>query len=339
MYCISVPAFAELPLTAAREKLIMTKSIALLLCFLSTAAAWAQSVNSPAAGTSIAIVQSAAMPTPAPVAPTNPASAQSATTPVYEVFAIRYASIPDFPVNALIAGADPARKLSIAMTIWVIRGNGRVILVDSGFYRPQFFKQFKVDGFLKPSDAVAQSGITPAIKAEDVTDVVITHMHWDHADGMDLFPNARIWLQKDEYTYYTGEAWQQPRTHGGIDPDDVLAAVKLNLAGRVRLVNGDAQEIFPGITCYTGGKHTFQSQYVGVNTRAGTVILASDNMYLYENLEKHAPIAQTLDAASNLRAQDRMKQLAASPRLIVPGHDPAVFEKFPKVSERAVRIE
>jgi glyoxylase-like metal-dependent hydrolase (beta-lactamase superfamily II) len=255
--------------------------------------------------------------------------------PVYEVFAIRYASIPDFPVNALIAGADPSRKLSIAMTVWLVRGNGRNILVDSGFYHPQFFKSFKVDDFMKPSDAVAQAGVKP----EEITDLIITHMHWDHADGMDLFPNARIWLQKDEYTYYTGEAWQQPRTHGGIDPDDVLAAVKLNLAGRLSMVNGDAQEILPGITVYTGGKHTFQSQYVGVNTRAGTVVLASDNMYVYENLEKHAPIAQTLDAASNLRAQDRMKQLAASPRLIVPGHDPAVFEKFPKVSERVVKIE
>jgi glyoxylase-like metal-dependent hydrolase (beta-lactamase superfamily II) len=257
------------------------------------------------------------------------------TKPVYEVFAIRYASIPDFPVNALVTGADPSRKLSIAMTVWLVRGNGRNILVDSGFYRPQFFKNWKVDDFAKPSDAVAQAGVKP----EEITDVIITHMHWDHADGMDLFPNARIWLQKDEYTYYTGEAWQQPRTHGGIDPDDVLAAVKLNLAGRLSMVNGDAQEILPGITCYTGGKHTFQSQFVGVNTRAGTVVLASDNMYLYENLEKHAPIAQTLDAASNLRAQDRMKQLAASPRLIVPGHDPAVFEKFPKVSERVVKIE
>jgi glyoxylase-like metal-dependent hydrolase (beta-lactamase superfamily II) len=270
-------------------------------------------------------------------------AAPTTAKPVYEVFAIRYASIPDFPVNALVSGADAQRKLSIAMTIWLIRGNGRNILVDSGFYRPQFFKQFKVEGFLKASEAIAQPGITsvgqPALTPEDITDVVITHMHWDHADGMDLFPRARIWLQKDEYTYYTGEAWQQPRTHGGIEPDDVLAVVKLNLAGRVSLVNGDAQEIFPGITCYTGGKHTFQSQFVGVNTKAGTVVLASDNMYLYENLEKHAPIAQTLDAASNLRAQDRMKQLAASPRLIVPGHDPAVFERFPKISERIVRIE
>lgn len=255
--------------------------------------------------------------------------------PQYEVYAIRYATLPDFPVAGLVKGADPSRKLDIAMIVWLVRGNGRTILVDSGFYRPQFLKQWTVKDFMKPSDAVAQFGVKP----EDVTDVIITHMHWDHADGMDLFPKAKIWLQKDEYTYYTGEAWQQKKTHGGIDPDDVLAAVKLNTEGRVGLVNGDAQEILPGITCYIGGKHTFQSQYVGISTKAGTVILASDNMYLYENLDKHLPIAQTLDADSNLRAQDRMKQLAAKPSLIIPGHDPAEFERFPKVGDRVVKIE
>lgn len=255
--------------------------------------------------------------------------------PPYEVYAIKYAVLPDFPVAALIKGADPARKLDLAMVVWLVRGNGRVILVDSGFYRDQFLKQWKIRDYMKPSEAVAQFGVKP----EDITDIVITHMHWDHADGMDLFPRARIWLQKDEYTYYTGEAWQQKNTHGGIDKDDVIAAVKLNLDGRVRLVNGDAQEILPGITCYTGGKHTWQSQYVGISSKEGTVILASDNMYLYENLDKHLPIAQTLDADSNLRAQDRMKQLAAKPSLIIPGHDPAQFERFPKVSGRAVKIE
>jgi glyoxylase-like metal-dependent hydrolase (beta-lactamase superfamily II) len=115
--------------------------------------------------------------------------------------------------------------------------------------------------------------------------------------------------------------------------------VKLNLQGHVGLVNGDAQEIIPGITCYTGGKHTYASQYVGVNTAGGTVVLASDNMYMYENLQKHVPIAATLDAASNLRAQDRMKQLAASPDLIIPGHDPAVFARFPNPAPGVAKIK
>ena len=117
-----------------------------------------------------------------PTTHTTAATASStAAAPVYEVFAIRYASIPDFPVNALIAGADPQRKLSIAMTVWLIRGNGRNILVDSGFYRPQFFQQFKVDGFIKASEAVGQPGIMPAgqlaLTPDEITDVVITHMH------------------------------------------------------------------------------------------------------------------------------------------------------------------
>ena len=139
--------------------------------------------------------------------------------------------------------------------------------------------------------------------------------------------------------YYAGDAWQAGGRHGGIDAEDVLALVRINTQGRLGLVNGDDQEIIPGVRCYTGGKHTWQSQYVGVNTAGGTVVLASDNLYLYENLEKHAAIAQTLDRESNLRAQLRMLQLAAKPELIVPGHDPLQFERFPKVAEGVARIQ
>jgi len=253
----------------------------------------------------------------------------------YEIYAIRYATLPEYSVSELVAGAEPGRKLDIAMMIWLVRGNGRNILVDSGFYHDRFFKDWQVKDFTKPSETLSRLGVKP----EDITDVIITHMHWDHADGMDLFPNARIWIQKDELQYYAGQAWQSKDTHGGIDEDNVLTLVKLNMQGRVGLVDGDAQQIIPGVTCYTGGKHTFQSQYVGVQTATGTVVLASDNMYLYENLEWHVPIAATLDAASNLRAQDRMKQIASRPELIVPGHDPAVFAKFPNPVPGVAKIQ
>jgi len=255
--------------------------------------------------------------------------------PQYEIYAIRYATVPGYAVSGLIEGADPARKIDIAMIVWLIRGNGRNILFDSGFYRDQFMKQWKPTDYVKPSDSVAPLGLKP----EDITDVIISHMHWDHADGMDLFPKAKIWLQKDELEYYAGEAWQSRRTHGGVFAEDVLAAVKLNTEGRVGLVNGDAQEILPGITAYIGGKHTYASQFITVNTAVGAVVLASDNMYLYENLEKHLPIAQTLDRESNLRALDRMKQLAADPKWIIPGHDPLVMTKFPQVAPGVVKIQ
>jgi len=261
---------------------------------------------------------------------------QKNPNPAYEVYAISYGVIPDFSVANLVAGADRSRKLDIQMMVWLLKGsNGANILVDSGFYRDKLFKQWKVRDFIKPSEAIAKLSLKP----QDITDLIITHMHWDHAGGIDLFPKARIWIQQDEYTYYTGEAWQPGGSHGGIDIEDVMALVKANTEGRVRLVKGDDQEAIDGIRFYTGGRHTYASQYVAANTKAGTVVIASDNCYLYENLDKHAPIAQTLDAASNLRAQDRMKQLASSLRLIVPGHDPAVFARFPEPGNGVARIE
>jgi glyoxylase-like metal-dependent hydrolase (beta-lactamase superfamily II) len=260
-------------------------------------------------------------------------SSMAQTAPKYEVLAIRYATIPQFPVAGLVKGAEESRKTDIAMMVWLVRGGGRNVLIDSGFYRPQFFEHWKVQDFVRPDQAVARAGVKP----EEITDVIVTHAHWDHADGADLFPNAQIWIQKDEYTYYTGAAWQPGGQHGGIDLEDLTALLRANTAGRLHLVDGD-QEILPGIRVYLGGRHTYASQYVTVATSPGPVILASDNLYLYENLEKHAPIAQTFDAASNLRAQAKMVELAGEAKLIVPGHDPAVLTRFPRVAEGVVRI-
>jgi glyoxylase-like metal-dependent hydrolase (beta-lactamase superfamily II) len=261
-------------------------------------------------------------------------AASLAAQPKYEVYAIRYGTLKDFKVSGLVAGADPSRKMDIALMIWLIKGGGKNILVDSGFYREQFMQRWHPADYEKPSVAVERAGI----KADDVTDVIISHIHWDHADGFDLFPKAKIWIQKDEIEYYAGEAWSG-KTRSAADPDDIVGLVKLNTQGRVGLVNGDAQEILPGITCYIGGKHTYQSQFVAVKTGSATVVLASDNVYMYENMEKHVPIAATLDADSNLRAQDRMKQIASNPKLIIPGHDPAVMKNFPEVAPGVVKIQ
>jgi len=254
----------------------------------------------------------------------------------YQVFAVRFATLANFPVSSLVAGADRSRRIDIAMMIWVVKGvDGRIAIVDTGFHRDQYFRQFTVKDYVKPSEAIAPLGIKP----EEVTDILLSHMHWDHAGGLDLFPSARVWVQKDEYDYYTGDAWQSRTTHGGIDADDVLEIVKRNTQGKVSFVRGDDDTSLSGITFGVGGKHTWASQFVAVQTAARMVVLASDNMYLYENVETHTAISQTLDAASNLRTQDRMRSIAGEPRFLVPGHDPAVFARFPRVSDRIVRIE
>lgn len=251
------------------------------------------------------------------------------------MYAIRYGVLPSFQVSGLVAGADPTRRLDIPVMVWLLKGpNGRNVLVDAGFYRQKFIERWKPRDFRSPADAVAAAGVTP----EAITDVIITHAHWDHVGGAALFPRATVWIQRLEYEYYTGEAWHARDTHGGIDEEDMLELVRINLAGRLRFVEGDDKEPIPGIRCYTGGRHTHASQYVSAQADGGTVVLTSDNVYLYENLEKRVPIAQTLDPASNLKAQDRARAIASGPAFIVPGHDPAVFERFRRVADGVVRV-
>jgi glyoxylase-like metal-dependent hydrolase (beta-lactamase superfamily II) len=263
------------------------------------------------------------------------AASSAQTTPTYEIYAIRFGVIPQFAVSGLVAGADPSRKLDIPVMVWLLKGSdGRRALFDSGFYRKKFVDSWKVQNFRSPADAVAAAGVPP----DQITDVIISHAHWDHADGAELFPKATVWIQHEEYRYYTGEAWQSRGTHGGIDPEDMQALLTINMAGRLRFVDGDGQEPVPGVRCYTGGKHTWASQYISVPVSGGTAVLTSDNVYLYENLDRHAAIAQTLDSASNLKTQDRIRSIATSPDLIVPGHDPAVFERYTRVADGIVRI-
>jgi glyoxylase-like metal-dependent hydrolase (beta-lactamase superfamily II) len=259
------------------------------------------------------------------------------SAPSYEVYAVRFAGYHGYPLAALVAGADTAKRQDLAFIVWLMKGsNGRTVLLDAGFYRDRVRRGWALTDFQRPSTAVAALGVRP----EDITDIIISHVHWDHLDGADLFPNARIWIQRDEYHHYVG-AGGQPLDRA-IDTVDAAMLARLYRAGRVTLVDGDAREIIPGITVYTGGRHTFASQYVGVVTGTGTVVLASDNAYLYTNIATHTPIGATFspgDTAMNRKALERMGGIATSARLIVPGHDPDIFVRFPTPGNGVARIQ
>jgi len=257
----------------------------------------------------------------------------SPSSPDYSIQAIRYASAVNEPVAALVMGAPKDEKIEIAMVFWLIRGGGHNILFDSGFHREGWFKYFpNTTEYMRPDEAVKLAGVQPG----EVTDIIISHAHWDHMGGIDLFPKATVWIQKQEFAYYTGDAWQPGGKHGGIDPEDVKALVQLNTEGRLRLVDGDDVEILPGIRAYTGARHTFASQYVRVDGNP-PFVLASDNCYLYRNLAEHKASAtfSEADQPANIKNQERMVQLAGSADRVVPGHDALQFQRFPTVGRIA----
>jgi glyoxylase-like metal-dependent hydrolase (beta-lactamase superfamily II) len=262
------------------------------------------------------------------------ASASRAQTPAYSIQAIRIADSPGDSVGEMVIGAPKDEKIDTMYAVWLIRGGGHNILFDSGFYRDRWFKLWTIKDFLRPDEAVKLAGVKP----EEITDIIVSHAHWDHMGGIDLFPKATVWIQKEEFRYYTGDAWQKGGQHGGIDPDDIQELVKLNTEGRVRLINGDDVEILPGIRAYTGGRHTFASQYILVEG-SPRFVLASDNACLYRSLieGKASATFSEADYPASIAAQKRMIELAGSVDRVIPGHDALQFKKF-KTEGRITQI-
>jgi glyoxylase-like metal-dependent hydrolase (beta-lactamase superfamily II) len=257
----------------------------------------------------------------------------------YDVYAIKYAS-GDHP-SATSNWVDQAPKqdsVEIEFMVWLIKGQGRNILVDAGYLGDiENAKEFGLINYMRPDSTLLSLGVM----ADEVTDVIITHPHWDHVDGLMLFPKARVWMQMADYDYFVGGAWQKEGDHGGFARRDVLMLAGVNVDGRLTLVDGDDKEIIPGIKVYTGSRHTFNSQYVLVNTGTERIVLASDNIWVYYSLEhmKPAPSFGTFDPAGYVKAMARMKTLVSKEKLIIPGHDARVFKTFPAVGDRAVKIE
>ena len=253
----------------------------------------------------------------------------------YEILGVRYGALEDFPLASLIPGSPEGEVIDVAMALWVVRDAERTILVDTGFFRPEWLDRFNIRGFVNPVEALARVGIAP----EQVTDVIITHAHWDHMGGIALFPEATLWIQEAEYNYYVGPAWQPRGQSGGIDPADIHHLVERNTAGSVRLVQGDSVEVLPGIVLFTGARHTYASQYVMVDGDP-RFVLASDNAYLYRNLSEGLPSAtfSPEDREANRNAGRRMVELAGGIEFVIPGHDAEQFTRFPVIADGVVRI-
>ncbi len=262
----------------------------------------------------------------------SPAFAQSPAT-TYEVYAVRFAGPESGPLSEAAVGGDPGQTVTGCNMVWLLKGsNGRNVLVDTGYVAPPNGKD---KTYVRPDVALARLHVSP----DDIADVVITHPHVDHIDGIGLFSKSRLWMQKDDYDYFVGAAWQKGGTSDGFEKGDVRKIVEANLSGRLTLVKGDDLEILPGIKVFTGSKHTWESQYLLVTTKTEPVLLASDAIWFYYNLDHLVAIPKyTFDANAYVQAMKRMTTLVRNRELIIPGHDAKVFEKFPAVAEGIVKI-
>jgi len=211
--------------------------------------------------------------------------------------------------------------------VWLLRGAGREIVVDTGFSAAMAAKR-KREHLRCPTEGL---GFLNA-DAKEIKDVVITHLHYDHVGNFDLFPAATFHLQDLEMNYATGRHMAQPVFGGAYEVEDVVGMVRRVFAGRVCFHDGDA-ELAPGVSLHLIGGHTMGLQVVRVATRRGWVVIASDASHFYANMEEVRPFPIVYSVADMVEGYGRLRALADSREHIIPGHDPLVLERYPAPSK------
>jgi glyoxylase-like metal-dependent hydrolase (beta-lactamase superfamily II) len=244
-------------------------------------------------------------------------------TDTYEVYAVKYGH-HDRPASENFLGGDPHDgPMPLDYFVWAIVGAGRTFVVDTGFDKAIGEKRQR-EILRTPADGLKLIGID----ADRVEDVVITHMHYDHAGNHAMFPRAAYHLQDREMAYCTGRCMCHGAMRMPFEADDVAAMVKRVFEGRVRFHDG-SDELAPGVSVHRIGGHTIGLQAVRVRTRRGWVVLASDATHFYANMNEGRPFPILYNVGDMLEGYETMRRLASSRHHIVPGHDPLVLDRYP----------
>lgn len=241
----------------------------------------------------------------------------------YEIYAIRYGHHDRKAYENFLDG-DPHDDAPMPLDyyVWAIVGE-RTFVLDTGF-APDMARTRGRQLVRPVGEGLQAIGIDP----KAVRDVIVSHMHYDHAGNIPLFPNARFHVQDAEMEFVTGRAMCNAHARQAFEAEHAAQMIHRIFEDRVAFHDGDA-ELAPGITLHHVGGHTKGLQVVRVKTRRGHVVLASDAAHLYANMERMRPFPIVTDIGKYLEAFATIRKLATSEAHIVPGHDPLVLARYP----------
>ena len=207
--------------------------------------------------------------------------------------------------------------------VWLLENDGRRIVVDTGYDIDEANRRNRPI-IRDPAKALLAVNCDP----DTVDTVVITHLHYDHAGGLNRFPKAQFHLQALEMAFATGPCMCDPELQDPFTAEHVCDMIRHVYSGRVVFHDGDG-EIAPGVTVHRIGGHSKGLQVVRVLTPSGPMCLASDAAHYYENFEARRLFPIVVDRSAMLAGFDQIVALGGGADRVIPGHDPLVRERYP----------
>jgi glyoxylase-like metal-dependent hydrolase (beta-lactamase superfamily II) len=245
----------------------------------------------------------------------------------YEVLAVRYGtrqtSAADVFLSYPVYG-EQDRPLGMDYFFWVARSPSRTIVVDSGF-SPEGGAARRRTTLMDMATALRAAGVDP----DDVGQVVVTHAHYDHIGGLPAFRAAEVIMTRSEYEFWTGPLGDRTLFAHHTEATEISHLRSLRAAGRLTLT-GRSHQVAPGVALTEVGGHTPGQAVVTVDGGPGRIVLASDAVHYYEELERDRPFTTVVNLADMYAAFDQIREMEqdAGTRVIA-GHDPVVAECFP----------
>jgi glyoxylase-like metal-dependent hydrolase (beta-lactamase superfamily II) len=220
----------------------------------------------------------------------------------------------------------------------VARGPSQVVVLDSGFVNRKLGESYGVRDWVEYGPLLAEMGVAP----EEVGFVTLSHLHFDHAGGTSRFPNAKFVVQRRELEFAAAAMPHNAAARAATTAEDVISLVQLNWAGRVLLVDGDAEGLIAGLDAYLTPGHTAGTMTVCLETVKHRVCYSSDAVYTYRNLDEDIPLGLALDSFEAVESFKKIRGLLRG-GVLVPGHEPRIFETpeqfgFRRVSKHAIAI-
>jgi glyoxylase-like metal-dependent hydrolase (beta-lactamase superfamily II) len=220
---------------------------------------------------------------------------------------------------------EPDGPQEMTYYLWVLQNGERTIVVDTGFSAAGGGARGR-SFLVKPLEALRRAGVDPGA----VDTLIVTHLHYDHTGHLDAFAGTPTVVSRSEVEFWTGPLAARAQFGAHVETAEVGGLAEQVRTGAVTLIEGE-HEVAPGVVSIEVGGHSPGQTILAIDGAEGPILLTSDAVHFYEEVERDRACGVLHDLARVYCAYDTIREHVDRGARLVAGHDPLVMDRFSRL--------